>query len=699
MKPIKQMMKLALLFFCIGLSYSSYLVAAETIQVGNKIKLVLPGESDFDALFEVDNTGAISIPEVGKMKVAGLTEIEAKESIQILLASAYLDLSEFRLEVAQHDIIVTVLGYVNSPSQLSVPDHGNIQMVINAANGLRAGAQLDKIQLRRDGQVYEFDYKAYLDSGDISILPKVKSGDLIFIPASPLIGNVQVEFDAQTLSGSGDASDANQAITLFGELHNPGTFSFKEDMTIVDALMRANGVTRYADVTKIRVIVNNEPQTFDLKQYLDSGDRSLLPAINAGSTIYVPIMVEDVNTSARTVYIMGEVQSPGAYEADNNAGFMDILANAGGPTRFAETRQIKVLKETGDNILFDLLAYSEGLNDAMIPEISPGDVIFVPEKSDINEKSWLKISPKRAVKVMGAVHHPGRFEWSDEMDITDLLAHAGGPTKGANINNIKVIRSGKNVQVFSLEDFSALKGNFANLPTIKAGDTIFVEELPQDPKDNKSQWVRQSADTSIYVMGQVGAPGRYSFDSKLHFLDLLAAADGPTDNADIRNIRITHRNGAKARVSKLDLAVYFETGDETLFPLINPGDTLFIPEKNKDWLREPSSQVVRLMGSVNKPGRYVFDDSMTLLDLLAEAGGPTTEAMIDKIVVVNHSCCAEQSRKFDLEKFIKQPSSANMPVLRAGDTVYVPGESMDAKRNFFKDAWNILTVVAVVAGL
>lgn len=699
MRVIKGVLKVFLTIVCLGAGWIGDAHAEDTIQIGNKLKLYMPGEKDFDKLFEVDRSGSITIPEIGKLNIAGLTRTQAKESVQITLANVYIDLSEFDLEIAYDDIIVTVLGYVNAPSQISIPEHGNIQVAIGAANGLRPGAQLNKVQLRRGEQVVEFDYKAYLDSGDISILPKIKSGDLIFVPASPLIGNVQVDFDAQTLSGSGDASDANQAITLFGELHNPGTFSYKDDMTIVDALMRADGVTRYADVTKIRVIVDNQPTTFDLKQYLDSGDRSVLPTIKAGTTIYVPIMVEDVNTSARTVYIMGEVQSPGAYEADTNAGFMDILANAGGPTRFAETRQIKLLKESGENILFDLLAYSEGLNDVSVPQIAPGDVIFVPEKTDINEKSWLKVSPNRAVKVMGAVHHPGRFEWSDEMDITDLLAHAGGPTKGANVNNIKVISAGQQVQRFSLEDYSNLQGKYAALPIIKAGDTVFVEELPQDPKDNKSQWVRQSADSSIYVMGQVGAPGRYSFDSKLHFLDILAAADGPTDNADIKNIRITHRNGAKARVSKLDLAIYFETGDETLFPLINPGDTVYIPEKDKNWLREPSNQVVRLMGSINKPGRYVFDDSMTLLDLLAEAGGPTSEAMIDKIVVVNHSCCAEQARKFDLEKFIKQPSSANMPVLRAGDTVYIPGESMDATSNFFKDAWNVLTVVAVVAGL
>ncbi|MFP3758851.1 SLBB domain-containing protein, partial [Cupriavidus sp. SIMBA_020] len=81
------------------------------------------------------------------------------------------------------------------------------------------------------------------------------SEDTVFVPVSPLLGNVQIDFDAQTLSATGDASD-NSAITMLGEVHNPGSFSFKENMTLLDALMRAEGVTRYADVTKIRVIVD-----------------------------------------------------------------------------------------------------------------------------------------------------------------------------------------------------------------------------------------------------------------------------------------------------------------------------------------------------------------------------------------------------------------------------------------------------------
>jgi len=693
---MRYLLTIALLLFSFH-AFSATNADDDTVQVGNKLFLYIPGEVDFDKTFEVDNKGQINLPEVGQFVVANKTISQVELELTPVLGGLFVAMDDFYVEIRSRDIFINVMGYVNTPSQVSIPADGNIQMVISKADGLRPGAQLDRLQIRRGEEIIEFDYKAYLDSGNISLLPALKSQDTVFVPVSPLLGNVQIDFDAQTLSATGDANDGN-AVTILGEVHNPGSFSYKEEMTILDALMRAEGVTRYADVTKIRVIVDKSPVIFDLKAYLDKPSGSTMQLLQPGSTVYVPIMVDDVNTTSRTVYIMGEVQKPGAYEAADSTNFLDILANAGGPTRFAETRHIKILTPEGESILFDLQGYSEGTVTSKVPDLNPGDVIFVPEKTDVNEKSWLKIPTKRAIKIIGAITFPGRYEWSNEMDFTDLLAHAGGPTKGANINDIKILRNGDVTQRFDFEKYTITDGE-TPLPNLVAGDTVIVEELPVDPADNKSQWIRQESSKSIYIMGQVGSPGRYSFNENMHFIDILAAADGPTGTADIRNIRVTHRNGNRAKVSKLDLAMYFETGDETLFPNVLPGDTIFVPEKNKDWLRTPKERVVRIMGAVQKPGRYNFDDTMSILDVLAEAGGPSNSALIDKIVVVNHSCCKEQSRVFDLEAFIKSPNSANIPVLRAGDTLYVPDKGQDLLSQFKENFLDVITILALVVGL
>ncbi len=677
----------------------------QVINLGDRLKVFLPGEDELNKEFPVDGRGFISLPEVGDIPVSGLTLEQTNHTIRQALSSVYRDVNRLEISIKQHRLLITVLGFVAQPGQINLPENSNVQMALSLAGGLKSGAQLDKIQLKRNGEVHTFNYKAYLDSGDESLIPKLQTMDSLFIPASPLIGNVEAEFDTATLLAGGDASEDKTAIKVFGEVSNAGLFSYKEGSTVVDVLMRAGGVTRFAGVEQIRVINNNQPTIFNLKAYLDSGDTSLAITLNEGATIFVPIAAKEVKVGARMVYVMGEVQKPGAFENQEGATFLDILANSGGPTRFAETRQIRLLRANGDVIPFDLQDYTEkGSVQAPVPEIMAGDAIFVPEKTATDQNSWLKVPSERAIYIMGAVRNPGRFEWSDDMNIFDLLAHAGGPEGRADISATQIIirhPDGRmESQVFDLSRFHEEGGHIKDVPVLRAGYTVMVPELPQDPTDNKAKWLRQSAERSIYILGQVNSPGRYAFDTSMQFLDILSAADGPSDGADIHNIRVMHRNEAGARISKLNLAMYFETGDESLLPKVVPGDTIYIPEKDRNWLDEEKETTIRVLGSVAKPGRYRFNDNMTLLDLLAQAGGPNGDAYVEKIVVVNASCCEEQSTSFDLVEFVKNPNFAELPVLREGDTVYVPNMSRSNWSIFMdsvKDTLSIITLYALAA--
>ncbi|MGR3023123.1 polysaccharide export periplasmic protein [Vibrio vulnificus] len=675
--------------------------ADERVQVGDLIQINLPGEESLNRGLQVDKRGRITLPEIGPIYVAGYQSTQLENAVKQSLSTVFRDVSNLSVFIKQQQMLISVQGYVTQPGEYTLPQGASVEMAFHAAGGLRSGAQLDKMQLKRGSDRREFNYKQFLDTGNDELLPQLSSLDVLFVPASPLVGNIEQTFDPAKLADSGDSADSAKGIKVFGEVNSPGSFSYKPDTNLVDILMRSGGVTRYAGVEQIRVISNNEPKVFNLKKYLDSGDSSLLPDIAPGSTVFVPRQEEEIKSGSNTVYIMGEVAQPGAYEGKPGATFMDILANAGGPSRFAESRQIRVLKADGRVIRFDLTAHTEGLSRSKVPEIQAGDTIFVPEKTDMNEKSWLKVAPDRAVAVMGEVVRPGRIEWSDEMDLMDLLAHVGGPTLRADTTKIEVVNQGK-MQVFDLDAFIRKGAPSQALPRIQAGAIVRVHDLPQDPSDNKSQWVRQSSDSSIYVFGQVNAPGRYRFTNEMHFLDILSAADGPTKDADIHNIRVTHRDKSYSLVSKLNLSLYFETGDESLLPHVKPGDTIYIPEKEKNWLDTSKESTVRVLGAVNKPGRYAFNDNMTILDLLAEAGGPSSSAYLEKISVVNMSCCQGQARTFDLVSFSKTANIYHLPVIRAGDTIYIPSrdESLIEKaRAGLRDVLQITTTLVLIGAL
>nr|WP_294505445.1 SLBB domain-containing protein [uncultured Rhodopila sp.] len=674
------------------------------LNVGDVVQLTLPSEDAFNSPFKVDRDGNIDLPEAGPVSVAGLTIAQAREKVRAALAVSFRDLDHFALALKEHRLPLTVLGFVKQPGQIEIPAGSSAQIAINTAGGVTPGGQLDHMQVRRLGpdgqpQVIVFDYKKYLDTGDTRILPPLRPLDEIFVPASPQIGNVQVEFDARSLEAHGDAGEGG-AVRVFGEVATSGTYAFKPGMTVMDALLRAGGVTRYAAVEQIRILpASGEPVLFNLKVFLDSGKQALNVPLQSGTTVFVPHEVEEVKSGGHVVYVMGEVAKPGAFEARPGTGFFDILANAGGPTRFAETKQIRIIRENGTVAAFDLAAYTDSTSGTRTPPpvVNPGDAIFVPEKVQSSEQaSWLRTPPNRAVRVLGAVRSPGRFDWSDEMSLVDLIAQAGGPNERGDISHVEIVQGDKGKAVkFDLQNFMSNGGSAASMPAIHAGYTITVPELPQSPNDTRATWMQLSSDRSIYVMGSVGHPGRYAFEDKLSFLDIISAADGPTAQADLLNIRVSHRGEGRDRVTKVNLAAFFETGDDRLLPHVRPGDVIFVPDRSRNWLEVSPGSTVRLLGAIGKPGRYQFNEGMTILDLLAEAGGPSASAYQEKIVVVNLSCCANEARIFNLVKFAKSGDYALLPVVRQGDTIYVPSMEQSDWSIFMENVRDVVSVLSI----
>lgn len=92
---------------------------------------------------------------------------------------------------------------------------------------------------------------------------------------------------------------------------------------------------------------------------------------------------------------------------------------------------------------------------------------------------------------------------------------------------------------------------------------------------------------------------------------------------------------------------------------------------------------------------------MTVLDLLAEAGGPLNSALQDRIMVINRIDGEAHSRLFDLVDFAKTGDYRDLPVIRSGDTLYVPGKEQSTWYRFVSTLQESVTVIsfATLVGL
>ncbi len=757
------------------------------LQSGDTLIIRFPGESGFDEQFLINRSGDIILPEVGEVNIVGLDINRAKEKIINELSVYFLGLDNIDIYLQEKKILVTVLGYVEKPGEVVLPSTGNIQMAINSAGGFREGALLNRIKLKRDADEQTVDFRKYLNTGDDQYLPPIQSLDTIFVPSSPELGNVygksaedasidptqdpdaikvigevikpgslaykenMTAIDALLLAGgvtrfaddqkirvinngraslfslaefmkfgqtknktylskgatvyvpikdetavlADDPTENPDSIKVFGEVTKPGVHKYKENISLVDILLLSGGVTRYANVEQIRLIARGEPVLFNLKSFLDNGKD--LPLIEPGTTIFVPKQVDAISSGESVVYIMGQVYKPGSFETGANVSFMDILANAGGPTRYADTSSIRVLRKTGEVIKFNFDEYSEGRLQEL-PKVFKGDSILVPKKTG-EDQGWLKFKSDQTVKIIGAVNKPGRYPWSRNIDFMDLFAYAGGATENADVAHIKFIypeaQDKNTVKNFNLQGYMDNGGLDGALPELMGGLTIVVPELPVSPTDNKSKWVLLAKEQAIYILGAVNRPGRYAFNERLDLLDILTAADGPTPDADLSNIRVVHRNEGKERLSSVNLVKYFATGDESLLPKIKPGDGIYINSRDASMMGK--DETITVLGDVNKTGRFIYRAEINIVDLISEAGGTKEDADIENVIIRR----GDEQFEFDLEGYMNNPGNVKMPKLMPGDTLYIGNDNKDwlnIGREWVKDISSVLPLIMLIMG-
>lgn len=122
----------------------------------------------------------------------------------------------------------------------------------------------------------------------------------------------------------------------------------------------------------------------------------------------------------------------------------------------------------------------------------------------------------------------------------------------------------------------------------------------------------QMRGNQVSVLGQVNRPGRFPLETLSRVSDMLAAAGGVTALGDDFAIVTGTRNGEPFR-KVIDIpALYLEERSEEDMILAG-GDTIYVH-------RAP---VFYIYGEAQRPGAYRIERGMTVMQALAQGGGPT----------------------------------------------------------------------------
>ncbi len=81
---------------------------------------------------------------------------------------------------------------------------------------------------------------------------------------------------------------------------------------------------------------------------------------------------------------------------------------------------------------------------------------------------------------------------------------------------------------------------------------------------------------TVNVWGKVRKPGQYNIPSGTDLLTLISAAGGPSERSRLDNVRVVRLVNQREEILEVDVRRYLKTGDRSLIPEIEPGDTILV---------------------------------------------------------------------------------------------------------------------------
>ena len=113
-------------------------------------------------------------------------------------------------------------------------------------------------------------------------------------------------------------------ISVLGEVVKPGSYNYKDKMTVLDALQNANNVNREtADLSNATLLHNGKESRLDLNALLLQGHLENNMVLAAGDSIFIP-------TLHNRIYVDGAVGHAGYYSFKPGDRLADAISGSGG---------------------------------------------------------------------------------------------------------------------------------------------------------------------------------------------------------------------------------------------------------------------------------------------------------------------------------------------------------------------------------
>jgi polysaccharide biosynthesis/export protein len=265
---------------------------------GDELLVRAWGQIDVNYRAVVDRTGAIYLPKVGPISVAGVRYDQLNTYMKAAISRVYknfdLDVTLGRLRAVQ----VFVVGQVRRPGSYTVSSLSTMVNALFASGGPSKQGSMRRIMLKREGKdVTTFDLYDLIAFGDKSKDVQLLSGDVIWVPP---VGHL---------------------VALAGSVNVPGIYELKEHETLGDLLGYAGGFTTTASGQKTFIDRIDDRQVRHTAE-LDLSSAGLKTELRDGD------IVRFLHISPRfdnAITLRGNVAVPGRYPWRQGMRVKDLI--------------------------------------------------------------------------------------------------------------------------------------------------------------------------------------------------------------------------------------------------------------------------------------------------------------------------------------------------------------------------------------
>lgn len=304
------------------------------------------------------------------------------------------------------------------------------------------------------------------------------------------------------------------------------------------------------------------------------------------------------NIRSIKVILIGELKRPGTYTLPSLATAFNALYSAGGPTDNGSYRLIEIIR--GNKIIRHLDIYNFLLKGDQSSNIvlQDQDIIRIP-------------TYKVRIQLAGEVKNPALFEVLPGETLQSVLQFAGGFTNEAYTGRIKVLQISDQQRKIT----DVFENDYENYVPLR-GDKYIVEKV-LDRYENR-----------VRIQGAVFRPGDYELDKGLTVASLIKKAGGLKEDAfgGRGNIIRLKPDNSKELIS---FSVGAILANKTPDIALQREDSVHIASIFD--LRDKYQ--ITIKGEVRKPGEFAYVDSMSVADLIVDAGGFTEGASPVRIEV------------------------------------------------------------------